>query len=427
MATSTASAVRLNEFIRRFEPGVPEVARAITEEIWTEIPSYASLDSQARSDVEEAASRNVTAFVRALREGRELPKREIESLAKVGEQRAQQGVPLEDVLHAFRTVGRVLWDHLSKQLHADSAPPMGIVIELAGTLMRFTDQISSAVARHYSVAQRSIVRQQEAARREFLHDLLLGTYRSPDEMVSLARGFGYDLARPHIALVATATTSDPAREELELTRALDRLGDRVEGLGQPMVDRRGGQSIGLLGINSSEASLPGKLAGMLIDELGEGWQLGVGGAYAGVEGCRKSYLEAREAIEIGSVIDPTARTYMFDDLLLYRFLRADLGLAERFVHDVLGPIIEHDERRKSELIKTLDAYFATDGSAKEAGKRLYAHPHTVTYRLKQIEKLSGRSLRDPEDKLHLHLAVKALRLRRGNREDASASPSSATA
>ncbi|MCA1839027.1 MAG: helix-turn-helix domain-containing protein, partial [Actinobacteria bacterium] len=155
------------------------------------------------------------------------------------------------------------------------------------------------------------------------------------------------------------------------------------------------------------------VAGLLSDKLGDEYSIGVGGPYPSLEGCRRSYLEAREALEIGSVINKQDRVHVFEDFLLYRFLRSDSALVSRFVDEVIGAIVEHDKRRRSELVKTLAAYFATDESAKEAGVRLYAHPHTVTYRLKQIEKLTGRSLRDPEDKLHLHLAVKALRLMEG--------------
>jgi DNA-binding PucR family transcriptional regulator len=84
---------------------------------------------------------------------------------------------------------------------------------------------------------------------------------------------------------------------------------------------------------------------------------------------------------------------------------------DRFVTQMLGPLIEYDERRKGELVKTLEAYFAADGSVKMAGEMLFAHPHTVTYRMKQIEKLTGWSLRDAEDKLRLQLALRALRVR----------------
>lgn len=403
------------EIVRRLQPRLPEIAQAITNEIWAEIPGYRALEDQAvRDEVAVATKRNLTAFLRALEDGRDLPKRDIDTLAVVGENRAHQGIPIEDVMKAFRTVGRVLWEHLSQELTGPSGPPVEVSIELSRNLMKFTDQISSAVAFHYSSAQRAIVRQQEAARREFLHDLLLGTYAAPDEMVKRARAFGYDLARPQVGIAALHEgSSDPGKDELALSRALDNLVDKLKVAGQPMVDRRAGKSVGLFALAPGADSDLLRIGQLLAEELGEGWRLGLGGPHGGLEGCRRSYAEADEALEIGHALSPERGIYPADDFLLYRFLRLDLDLASRFVDEVVGPVIEHDKRRRSELIKTLQAYFDTDGSAKESGGMLYAHPHTVTYRLKQIEKLTGRSLKDPEDKLHLHLAVKALRLLKG--------------
>lgn len=411
VARSRNTSAQLVHLVRRFSERVPEVAEAVVDEIW-EIPGYAASDEEhLRDEVTQAVERNVRAFLKALAEGRDLPKREIDELAIVGEERAHQGVPLEDVLRAFRTVGRVLWDHLSQQLSAEDRSSVDLAIELSGNLMRFTDEIASSVAHHYSIAQRSIVRRQEAARREFLHDLLQGTYVSPDDMVMRAREFGLDLARQHLGVVALSEDlPDPGEEQLVLSRALDRLAEELQSTGRPMVDRRGGRNIGLVGLShGADASLV-EIATFLAEELPKGWSVGVGGPYSGLEGCRRAFVEADEALQIGAAIDPERGAYVFEHYLLYRFLRADSALVERFVDQVLGPVIGHDDRRRSELVKTLDAYFAADSSAKEAGRRLYAHPHTVTYRLKQVERLTGRSLKDPEDKLHLHLAVKALRL-----------------
>lgn len=113
-----------------------------------------------------------------------------------------------------------------------------------------------------------------------------------------------------------------------------------------------------------------------------------------------------EALEIGVALGLGGPVYRFDDLLLYHFLRTEPALLDRFVEQTLGPLIEHDDRRKGELVKTIEAYFNSDGSVKIAGEVLFAHPHTVTYRLKQIERLTGWSLRDSEDKLRLQLAVR---------------------
>lgn len=417
---------------RRLLPRVREIAQTISNRVFAEIPAYASLSDQAvRIQVREAAGRNVAAFLEALGEGKELSRQDIEGLAVVGEERAYQGVPLEDLLRAFRMVGRTLWEYFGKQLSEMPEPSIDMLVELGNALMRFTDQLSSSVAQRYSETLGAIVRRQEASRREFLQDLLLGGQSSDDSIIQRARGFGYDPVRAQFAIAAVrdGAISDPGRDELELCRAMDQAAEKVGAEGRPMVGTRGDQTIGLFAVSATphpglgtngatdssirSANAPKaarEVGEALLAELSEGWRIGIGGPYGGLEGCRRSYLEAREALEIGRLVDPDRRIYPFEDYLLYLFLRADKALAERFVTTVLGAVVEHDRRRRSDLVTTLESYFANGESAKETGNTLYAHPHTITYRMKQIEKLTGCSLKDPKDKLHLQLAVKALRI-----------------
>jgi len=156
--------------------------------------------------------------------------------------------------------------------------------------------------------------------------------------------------------------------------------------------------------------LPASIGTNLADALGPAWKVGSGAAYEGPGGCRRSYLEAHEALELGMICNPGRCAFTYEDLLLYRLLSSDLETAARFVRAELGPAIDYDQRRRSELVKTLETYFACCENAKETGAKLFAHPHTITYRIHQVEKLSGRSLKRPEDKLHLQMAVKAFRL-----------------
>jgi DNA-binding PucR family transcriptional regulator len=61
------------------------------------------------------------------------------------------------------------------------------------------------------------------------------------------------------------------------------------------------------------------------------------------------------------------------------------------------------------LLDTLGTYFAAQGSAIEAGKRLYCHPNTVRHRLHRIERQTGRLLQDPRSCGELFVALEALR------------------
>lgn len=400
-----------SEIVAAFLGRLDEVVDRCLAAIWDTVPSYGRSGEPLRGEVRSAVRGNVAALAHVLTQDRELRRDEIAQIEAVGAQRAEAGIPLDDVLHAYRTVSRVCWDVLADECRASDKDVLEATIGLAEAVLRYTDQLSTAVAEAYARAQRAIVREQEGARREFLADLLYGTESSPEEVLQKAHSFGYDLSLSYIALVGCGSGPDAAKEAA-VTSAVARVSDLATA--DPIVIQKGDLTIALLPAEPQAdlSVVPEKV----VVELGGGWEFGMGGPEPGLEGIRRSYLEAREALEIGLALEIDGPIYRFDDLLLYHFLKLDQVLVERFVEQMLGPLVSYDERRKGELLKTLEAYFAADGSVKMAGEMLFAHPHTVTYRLKQIERLTGWSLRNPEDKLRLQLALRAHRLDKGRRE-----------
>ena len=399
------------EIVAAFLGRLDEVVDRCLAAIWDTVPSYGRSGEPLRGEVRSAVRGNVAALAQVLTQDRELRRDEIAQIEAVGAQRAEAGIPLDDVLHAYRTVSRVCWDVLADECRASDKEVLEATIGLAEAVLRYTDQLSTAVAEAYARAQRAIVREQEGARREFLADLLYGTESSPEEVLQKAHSFGYDLSLSYIALVGCGSGPDAAKEAA-VTSAVARVSDLATA--DPIVIQKGELTIALLPAEPQAdlSVVPEKV----VVELGGGWEFGMGGPEPGLEGIRRSYLEAREALEIGLALEIDGPIYRFDDLLLYHFLKLDQVLVVRFVEQMLGPLVSYDERRKGELLKTLEAYFAADGSVKMAGEMLFAHPHTVTYRLKQIERLTGWSLRNPEDKLRLQLALRAHRLDQGRRE-----------
>lgn len=388
-----------------------EVVDRCLEAIWETVASYGRSGDPLRGDVREAVRANVAALAHVLSEGRELRRDELIRIEEVGARRAEAGIPLDDVLHAYRTVSRVCWDVLAEECRRSQADALEAAIGLAEAVLRYTDQISTSVAEAYAQAQRAIVREQEGARREFLSDLLYGTDASPEDVLRKAHTFGYDLSLSYIALVGCGPGPDGGKEAI-VSSAVSRVSDLAKA--DPIVIQKGEQTIALL--PADPGTDIGVLPEKLVVEMGGGWEFGMGGPEPGLEGIRRAYLEAREALEIGMALGMDGAVYRFDDLLLYHFLKLEQVLVDRFIDQMLGPLIGYDKRRKGELLKTLDSYFGADGSVKMAGEMLFAHPHTVTYRLKQIERLTGWSLRNPEDKLRLQLALRAHRLSQARRE-----------
>jgi hypothetical protein len=404
---STAVTTIIAAFLERLDEVVDRCVGAISEMV----PSYGRRGDLLMEDVRDAVRGNVATLSQVLSQGRDVRKEELEAIERVGARRAEAGIPLDDVLHAYRTVSRVCWDILSEECRAYEGDALEAAIQLAQAVLRYTDEISTRVAEAYAHAQRAIVREQEGARREFLADLLYGTEASPEDILRRALSFGYDLSLGYVALVGIGPHPDGRNESVVAAAVSAAI---AEASADPIVLQKGDQTIALVPDDPSidSALVPEKL----IAELGGGWHFGMGGPEPGLEGIRRAYLEAREALEIGLALGMEDSVYRFEDLLLYHFLRSEPALVDRFVDQTLGPLLAYDDRRKGELVKTIEAYFSSDGSVKMAGEALFAHPHTVTYRLKQVERLTGWSLRKPEDKLRLQLALRAYRLAQSRRE-----------
>ncbi|MEV4421252.1 PucR family transcriptional regulator [Patulibacter sp. NPDC049589] len=92
--------------------------------------------------------------------------------------------------------------------------------------------------------------------------------------------------------------------------------------------------------------------------------------------------------------------------LLWRW-RDDREL-RAFVRRRLGPVLEHDRRRKHQLLPTLEALCAGGWRKAEAARALHLNRQALYNRLARIEELLDVDLADPEQTLTLHLALRAL-------------------
>ncbi len=77
----------------------------------------------------------------------------------------------------------------------------------------------------------------------------------------------------------------------------------------------------------------------------------------------------------------------------------------RFINDTLGPVLEYDEARGSDLAATLDAWFAQGSHLGRAAAVLHLHPNTVGQRLSRIGTLLGPEWSEPGRALQIQLAL----------------------
>lgn len=82
----------------------------------------------------------------------------------------------------------------------------------------------------------------------------------------------------------------------------------------------------------------------------------------------------------------------------------------RFVQDTLGPVLDYDAARGSDLAATLDAWFGEGGHLGRTAAALHLHPNTVGQRLSRVATLLGDDWTNPDRALQVQLALQLRKL-----------------
>lgn len=352
----------------------------------------------------------------AVAAGRPVSSGELDRYRHLGDQAARQGVALRALLDLYLSSAWRLWRHLPPVVAAGEDAE-GVV--LAGEVMlHAVDDVVAVLAEGFQLARRALIRAQEAARREFIDDLLNGVA----DVVGLlhrATGFGLDLSGPHaVAVVGTDRGYDAAAP---LLTVLERVVQGRKGDAQALLTSKQGRLVVVFPAPDTAATseVVDRLTATLEAQVGPGgvldsgytasWQIGVGRAAIGADGVVTSYREAVDALELAARLGMRAAVVDARDLLVYRVLLQDrAGLAD-LVASTLRPL--QDARGGARpLIDTLTALFAAGGNAAGAARVLHLSVRAVNYRLDRVRILTGRDPGQAEDRFALQVAVLGAKL-----------------
>lgn len=133
---------------------------------------------------------------------------------------------------------------------------------------------------------------------------------------------------------------------------------------------------------------------------------GVGSVQRGEEGLAATLDEAGDAARIAAARSATGWFVRVDSLGLDQLLLAWTG-NDTFVpaaHSLLAPLQEGG----GELLSTLAAYLDNESGIAATAAALGLHRNTVTVRIRRVQELLGIDMTDPEARLALHLACRAV-------------------
>ncbi len=141
-------------------------------------------------------------------------------------------------------------------------------------------------------------------------------------------------------------------------------------------------------------------------------RLGVGRAVPAGE-ARRSYHEARctvEALSFG--LGQASKVATYRDLGSFQLLLSlqDDEALKLYCDSVLGAIEQSEGYYGGELMRSLEAFIEENGQWERAAKRLFCHRHTLRYRIRRVEELTGRDLSSARDRIEFWLALRGREL-----------------
>ena len=146
----------------------------------------------------------------------------------------------------------------------------------------------------------------------------------------------------------------------------------------------------------------------MYDATGPGTFVGVGGLAAGVAELARSVVQARHACRFAMRRrDGGHATH--DTLASHALLVGlqDDRLLDVFRDTLVRPLEEHDARRRTDLLRTLELFLGSGGRYQQTADELHLHVNTLRQRLARIEKLTGRSLDSMDDRVDLWIALRS--------------------
>lgn len=348
---------------------------------------YRRVDESAPAELRKVCEVNLRHAFHAFIEARDV---DLECARKTARAQARLGIPLPAVLRAFRIAGTFSYEAIVER----AIPPGTITPEqllpVSNTIWRIIDAYSEAIATAYTEVAADSAHYDEKARAALVDGLLEGRFTRQAEVDEAARGLGLPPSGPFVVLVSDpgepgpSTVLDPTR-----WRAVWRATPEAE-VGVVVVAR----AVDLRGLRQS------------LDRLaaGVGMSPPVSGLTLLPAALRRAQI-ARRCLAPGE-----HGVAAFADRPLTTLVAGAAKLARELTRDILADLLILPTTERDVLLKTLQVWFAEQGSAKDAAERLFVHPNTVRYRIRRIQELTKRDLTDPRAAAELYLAIETHRL-----------------
>jgi hypothetical protein len=321
---------------------------------------------------------------------------DFEAPKQIGRRRAAQGMPLPEVLRAYRLGFAFLWQRLLDAARRSGPQCVDALLDTATTVWELADDFSLAVTESYRQAMSERLLAADRRRSGIVSAVLGGPGAADLSAWEVAKLL--DMPYEGIFVVLVAKASDDRGAPLpDLDGRLRRRGIASAWRSQPA------HEIAVLSLGRRQA-VDELLA--LLAEIPTA-RVGLSPVFDRLDGTARALRLAQIALE--TLPSKSGGVRQLPDVPLTDLLVRDLDTTRRFVLRVLGNVLALPDDDRATLLATAEAWIAAHGSAAEAGRVLYCHENTVRHRLHRLEGHLRVSLDDPRNLADLTTALEAIR------------------
>jgi PucR C-terminal helix-turn-helix domain/GGDEF-like domain len=382
----------LSDVIAVIHGRLPELGERIAERIRADVPAYADESLIPFDSLRRSCTANVDLILGHLRRaGAPDPGPAHET----GRIRAEQGMPLADVLHAYRIGFEFVWSEILTQARTQPAVPDIQLVDRSAEIWQLFGLYAEAVAAAHRETSAELAVQRGARRSALVEALFSGVISDRITLWDAAREVGLPERGPYSVVAAAADS--PGEEPLPGVETSLRQA-HLPSAWRLLPD----QQIGLIALATPEAEATALRILRRADA-----RVGVSPRFPSLRDTPQALRFARLALTgLPGNAPGLAR---FDDNPLAMLVAAAPAEAAHLMNAVLKPVLDLPGLERTRLLDTLEHWCTAGGSATTTAQHLYVHPNTVRYRLRRIEELTGRSLSDPQSVADLRTALLATR------------------
>ncbi|MEV6959817.1 GAF domain-containing protein [Streptomyces sp. NPDC051207] len=267
------------------------------------------------------------------------------------------------------------------------------------------------------LARRSAAEAEQRVRGELLDDLLDARDRDPRLLRERATRLRADLDATHVVLAARLDgAAQDAEQEADARRRLWAAASHLAATRQGLAAARDGGTVLLLplGTGDTATDVARRTARHLGTAVHEAVTVGasapVEGLAAAPDAVAAGYAEARRCLDALRLLGRAGDGAAAEDFGFLGLLLAGDRDVAGFVDRTIGQVVAYDERRGTELLRTMDAYFACGMSPARTKDELHVHVNTVAQRLERVGRLLGDDWQSPARALEIQLALRLHRL-----------------